>query len=93
MVNIETTQSLALIMPCFLQPALLSTKKDSSKHSGVISLFNQHFVKTGILDKKMGKVLAESKGMREESDYKDFVVVSKDETERQIIDAEILSRG
>ncbi|MBU1599651.1 HEPN domain-containing protein [bacterium] len=34
--------------------ALLATKDlDSSKHSGVISLFNQHFVKTGVEQKSL----------------------------------------
>ncbi|MEW6007206.1 MAG: HEPN domain-containing protein [bacterium] len=69
--------------------ALLSTKRlDSSKHSGVISLFNQHFVKTGVLNKEAGKKLASAKEMREDSDYEDFVVVSKEDAEKQIIDAE-----
>ncbi|MEW6102722.1 MAG: HEPN domain-containing protein [bacterium] len=74
--------------------ALLSTKKlDSSKHSGVISLFNQHFVKTGALNKEAGKKLASAKEIREDSDYEDFVVVSKEEAERQIIDAENFIQG
>ncbi len=38
--------------------ALLATKRlDSSKHVGVISLFNQHFVKTGIVSKNLGRML------------------------------------
>ena len=70
--------------------ALLSTKgADSSKHSGIISLFNQFFVKTGIVDKRMGRILAEAKEMREDSDYEDFVVVSNEEVEKQIKDAEV----
>ncbi len=69
--------------------ALMAIKEvDSSKHSGVIALFNQHFVKTGIMGKKMGRVLAEAKEMREDSDYEDFVVVSDEETEKQIKEAE-----
>ena len=69
--------------------ALLAIKEmDSSKHSGVISLFNQYFVKMGVVNKKMGRILAEAKEMREDSDYEDFVVVSKEETEKQIKDAE-----
>lgn len=65
--------------------ALLATKSlNSSKHSGVISLFNQYFVKTGIIKKEMGKLLAGAKAVRERSDYADFVVVSKDECLKQI---------
>ena len=36
--------------------ALLATRKlDSSKHSGVIALFNQHFVKNGLICKDASK--------------------------------------
>ena len=46
--------------------ALLATKRlDSSKHSGVISLFNQHFVKTGIVAKDLGQMLMKGKDLRE----------------------------
>ena len=69
--------------------ALLATKSlDSAKHSGVISLFNLHFVKTGIVGKEYGKLLAEAKNIREESDYGDFVIVSKEEAGIQIKHAE-----
>lgn len=65
--------------------ALLATKDlDSSKHSGVISLFNQHFVKTGVVKKEMSKLLGGAKAVRERSDYADFVIVSKEEAQRQI---------
>jgi uncharacterized protein (UPF0332 family) len=53
--------------------ALLATKgKDSVKHSGVISLFNKEFVKTGIVDKKHGKTLTQAFRLRSEGDYQDF---------------------
>ncbi|MFH1905235.1 MAG: HEPN domain-containing protein [bacterium] len=69
--------------------ALLATKSlDSAKHSGVISLFNLHFVKAGIVGKEYGKLLAEAKNIREESDYGDFVIVSKEEGGIQIKHAE-----
>jgi len=58
--------------------ALLATKHlDSSKHSGVISLFNQHFVKTGIVAKDLGQMLMKGKDLRENGDYKDFVEVQR----------------
>lgn len=70
--------------------ALLATKSlDSAKHSGIISLFNQHFVKEGIVNKSFGKILAEAKDIREESDYGDFVIVSREEAETQIKNAEL----
>ena len=69
--------------------AILATKDlDSAKHSGIISLFNQNFVKIGIVKKEMGRLLAEAKDIREESDYGDFVIVSKEEAKEQIKIAE-----
>lgn len=69
--------------------ALLATKGlDSSKHSGIVSLFNQYFVKENILDMTFGKMLAEAKDAREESDYGDFTTVSPQEAEVQLKNAE-----
>ena len=65
--------------------ALLATKQlDSSKHSGVIALFNQHFVKTEIISADIGKLIGKAKLYREQADYGDFFVVSKEEAEVQI---------
>jgi uncharacterized protein (UPF0332 family) len=62
--------------------AALATKElDSRKHSGVISLFNQHFVKTGILPKEFRKIIVSAQDLRLSSDYNDFYVVSKKEAE------------
>lgn len=65
--------------------ALLATKQlDSAKHSGVIALFNQHFVKTSIVHKETSKLIEKAKLYREQADYGDFFVVSKEEAEAQI---------
>lgn len=49
--------------------ALLAMQRvDSSKHSGIISLFNLHLVKSGIVAKECGKILAKAKTVREKSD-------------------------
>lgn len=69
--------------------ALLATKGlDSAKHSGVIALFNQHFVKTVLVDKTMGRILENAKDIRENSDYGDFAIVTKEEAEEQVKNAE-----
>lgn len=57
---------------------------DSSKHSGVIAYFNQHFVKTGIFDKSASKVIKSAFMLREKSDYEDFYIASKKEAEEQL---------
>jgi len=70
--------------------ALLATQKlDSSKHSGVISLFNQHFVKTEIVDKKLGRILMDAKDFREASDYGDYITIDKQDAEEQLKNAEL----
>ena len=56
--------------------ALLATKGlDASKHSGVIALFRQHFVKTGLFDEAIAKILPWSFEERMDADYEDFVEV------------------
>jgi uncharacterized protein (UPF0332 family) len=65
--------------------ALLAIKKlDSAKHSGVISLFNQHFVKSGLIYKEASKLLERAKLYREQADYGDFFIISHQEAEAQI---------
>ncbi|MDI6752511.1 MAG: HEPN domain-containing protein [bacterium] len=65
--------------------ALLAIKEmDSSKHSGVIALFNQHIVKAGLFPKEINKFLAKAKGLREDADYGDFVEMSKEDAQTQL---------
>lgn len=68
--------------------ALLTFDKvDSKKHSGVIRLFNMYYLKPGIFDNKLGKVLIEAEKIRTRSDYDDFYVASKQQAERQLVNA------
>lgn len=70
----------------YLIEALLLIKKLSfSKHSGVISGFNQHFIKTGILDYKYYEMLRFAFEQRNIGDYGFFQLISK-ETAQKIID-------
>lgn len=65
--------------------ALLALKElNSSKHSGVISLFNQHIVKTGLFPKEFSKFLSQAKDMREDADYGDFVKITDEDAKDQI---------
>ncbi len=57
---------------------------DSGKHSGVIAYFNQHYVKTGIFDKGISKMIDSSFRLREKADYDDFFLVSKDDAASQL---------
>ncbi len=57
---------------------------DSSKHSGVIAHFNKNYVKTEIFDKELSKIIKLASEKREEADYLDFFVASKEEAKNQI---------
>jgi len=60
--------------------AILLTKGLSSpKHSGVKSLFNKEFVKTGKVSIESGKLFARVFDFRQKGDYEDFVTFEKDE--------------
>jgi hypothetical protein len=70
--------------------SLLALKEfDSAKHSGIIALFNQHFVKTGLIDKICSKIISGAQIHRQRSDYGDYVIATKQEAEEQIKNAEL----
>jgi uncharacterized protein (UPF0332 family) len=74
--------------------AALATKGlDSRKHSGIIGLFNQQFVKTGVLPKDYGKILKSSKDLRQASDYDDFYMISREEALAAVENATRFIRG
>jgi len=65
--------------------ALLALEeKDSSKHSGVISLFNQWIVKPGNFPREISRFLAKGKGLREDADYGDFVKITEEDAQIQL---------
>ena len=62
---------------------------DSSKHSGVIAHFNQTYVKTGIFKKEISRIIKLASEKREQADYLDFFIASKEDAEQQIQRAKI----
>ena len=67
--------------------ALLIIKEIYPKsHKGVIQKFGEEFVKSGILEKKMGHILAQAETMRLKADYDIGVKITKDECE-EILDS------
>ena len=63
----------------YLISALLY-KKDikSETHNGIKSQFNHHFIKSGILEIKYGKLYSNLFDWRQESDYADFIDFDSD---------------
>ena len=64
-------------------------KFDTKRHSGVIAYFNQHYIKTGILntDIPLHRLIDDAFKMRSNADYQDFYVVSGEQVQKQIDDA------
>ena len=61
----------------------------SSKHSGVIAYFNQHFVKNDILPKESGRALNKAFELRQRGDYREYIELSFDEVAPYIEKAEL----
>ena len=65
---------------------LIFEKYSSSKHIGVISYFNQHFIKTGIFSKELGWAFSRAFELRQRSDYKEYVTITYEQA-KTIIEA------
>ncbi|MFA5424756.1 MAG: HEPN domain-containing protein [Phycisphaerae bacterium] len=63
---------------------LLTQNLSSSKHSGTISLFNKHFIKTGDIPKDMGKFYSRMFDSRLESDYGELMEIDPDEIRQDL---------
>lgn len=64
-----------LYYACFYAVSALLAQEglSSSKHSGVRSLFNQHFVKTNVIPAETARIFNDLFERRQEGDYVDFV--------------------
>ena len=50
--------------------------------------FNKDYVKTSVFPRKMGRKIGQAEEIRHASDYDDFYIASKEESEQQILTAE-----
>ncbi|MEW6663390.1 MAG: HEPN domain-containing protein [Bacillota bacterium] len=60
----------------------------SKTHSGLLTLFAQHFVKTGIIAKAFFDTLSSAKELRESGDYEAFFSAEAGETKEIVEQAE-----
>jgi len=60
---------------------------DSKKHSGVIAEFQKLYIKNGVFDKEMSSIIRRLFLARNNSDYDDFFVISKEDAVKQYNDA------
>ncbi len=74
----EDAASRAYYAMFYATSTLLWTKGlGSSKHSGIISMFNQYFVKEGLIEKEYGKMLIKGYELREMADYKMYSITKE----------------
>jgi len=67
---------------------LVIEKVDSKKHSGLINFFNNLYIRTSKIPKQYFTYLSTAFNIRMQSDYKDFFIASKEDAEKQILNAE-----
>ena len=68
--------------------ALLAEREiDFKKHSAVIGYFRREYIKTGIFDVKFSEYIGAAFRFRNDCDYEDFVIVSREEAETQYLHA------
>ena len=53
----------------------------SSKHSGVISYFNRHFIKRGVFSLELGRAVNKAFDLRQRGDYREQVDHTADQAE------------
>lgn len=75
------------------QALLLSIGVKAISHAGVRQLFGLHFIKKGVLDKKLGKYLKNLKDERENGDYGIFTLIDREDAQKAIAEAKEFIEG
>ena len=58
--------------------------KAYKRHKDAVANFNKDYVRTSIFPREMGRKIWQAEEIRHASDYDDFYIASKEESERQI---------
>ncbi|MCI8699939.1 MAG: HEPN domain-containing protein [Clostridia bacterium] len=73
-----------------IRAVLAVERKDFKRHKDVIAYFNQNYINTEIFPKKLGHKISLAQSIREDSDYDDEYIASKEKTQTQLETAEEL---
>lgn len=65
-----------------------NTPLKTSKHSGIIGIFNKEFIHSGKLDARFAKMLYDLFDERMELDYRDFAQVSEEDARNAVLSAQ-----
>ena len=69
------------------EAVLLSKSLKASFHASVITLFGEHFVKTGVFGRDVGKSLRKAYDSRKKGDYGIGFLIDREEAENKLRDA------
>lgn len=58
------------------------------RHKDAIANFNRDYIKTEIFPRDLGRKIGEAEEIRHASDYDDFYIASREESERQVVVAD-----
>ena len=72
-----------------MRAVLAFDKIDMKHHSGIIAEFRRLYIKTGVFDVELSKIISVLSDSRNDSDYDDFFIVSKEEAIEGIHYAEL----
>ena len=72
-----------------IRAVLISVGFSSKTHSNNIGEFRRLYIKSGIFPKEFSDIIGNAFDIRNDSDYEDFYIVSKDEVVRQIENAKV----
>lgn len=62
---------------------LAMDEEDFARHAGVISYFQKTYIKSGVFDVKYSRYISEAFQIRNNTDYADFYIVSREDAEEQ----------
>ena len=65
----------------------------SSKHSGILSYFNTHFIKEGKFNKDLGRSINKAFELRQRGDYREYINLSYEQVEPFISEAEVFIKA
>ena len=68
------------------EAALLTKNLSFSSHKGVIAAFGQHFVKTGVFTRELGRQINRAFDLRQLADYESRFVISKEKAVESVSD-------
>lgn len=71
-----------------MRSVLALRQMDFKKHSAVIAAFHKDYIHAGFFDKKYAAVISNASIVRNHSDYDDFYIYSREETNDLIHDVE-----